>query len=83
MPPCRAKLSAALTQWVQTDFETRLENPAQQFGTEQMMRFLGSSSVIGLPGLITESSTKIDRTSANLDRPPQEPVDREPRASPY
>jgi hypothetical protein len=59
----KAKLSAALTQWVQTDFETRLENPAQQFGTEQMMRFLGSSSVIGLPALITEASTKIDRIS--------------------
>jgi hypothetical protein len=59
----KAKLSAALTQWVQTDFETRLENPAQQFGTEQMMRFLGSSSVTGLPGLITESSTKVDRIS--------------------
>ncbi len=57
----KAKLSAALTQWVQTDFETRLENPAQQFGTEQMMRFLGSSSVTGLPALITESSTKVDR----------------------
>ena len=51
----------ALTEWVQKDFELRLENPAQQFGIEQMMRFLGSSSVRGLPLLITESSTKIDR----------------------
>ena len=59
----KAKLSAALTQWVQTDFDTRLENPAQQFGTEQMMRFLGSGSVTGLPTLISESSTKIDRIS--------------------
>jgi hypothetical protein len=60
----KAKLSAALTQWVQTDFETRLENPAQQFGAEQMMRLLGSSSVTGLPALITESSTKVDRISS-------------------
>jgi hypothetical protein len=59
----KARLIAALTHWVQTDFEMRLENPAQQFGIEQMMRFLGSVSVHDLPGLITESSTKIDRIS--------------------
>jgi hypothetical protein len=57
----KAALAAALTDWVQKDFEVRLENPAQQFGIEQMMRFLGSSSVKGLPLLITETSTKIDR----------------------
>jgi hypothetical protein len=57
----KTRLLAALTHWVQTDFETRLENPAQQFGIEQMMRFLGSASVHDLPGLITESSSKIDR----------------------
>jgi hypothetical protein len=57
----KARLVAALTHWVQTDFETRLENPAQQFGIEQMMRFLGSASVHDLPGLIGETSTKIDR----------------------
>jgi len=57
----KARLVAALTHWVQTDFETRLENPAQQFGIEQMMRFLGSGSVRELPSLITESSTRIDR----------------------
>jgi hypothetical protein len=57
----KADLMSALTQWSQTDFETRLDNPSQQFGIEQMMRFLGSSSVKGLPALITESSTKIDR----------------------
>jgi hypothetical protein len=59
----KARLMAALTRWVQTDFETRLENPAQQFGIEQMIRFLGSASVKELPSLITESSTKIDRIS--------------------
>jgi hypothetical protein len=59
----KARLVAALTHWVQTDFEMRLENPAQQFGIEQMMRFLGSASVRELPSLINESSTKIDRIS--------------------
>jgi hypothetical protein len=57
----KSSLSSALTDWVQKDFEVRLENPAQQFGIEQMMRFLGSSSVRGLPLLVTETSTKIDR----------------------
>jgi len=57
----KAALSAALTQWAQADFETRLENPSQQFGIEQIMRFLGPSSVKGLPALITEQSTKVDR----------------------
>ena len=57
----KAALMSALTRWVQTDFETRLENPAQQFGIEQMIRFLGSASVRELPSLITESSSKIDR----------------------
>jgi len=54
-------LGAALTQWCQADFETRLENPSQQFGIEQIMRFLGPNSVRGLPTLITEQSTKVDR----------------------
>jgi hypothetical protein len=57
----KAQITAAISQWVQTDFDTRLENPAQQYGVEQMMRFLGAPSVKGLPALITESSTKIDR----------------------
>ena len=57
----KTQLVAALTQWAQTDFEVRLENPAQQYGIEQMMRFLGAPAVRGLPALVTESSTKIDR----------------------
>ena len=51
----------ALTQWVQTDFEARIDNGAQQFGVEQIMRFLGSPSVKQLPSVITDGSTKIDR----------------------
>ena len=57
----KADLSAALTQWVQTDFETRIDNTAQQFGVEQIMRFLGAPSVKALPGTINEASTKVDR----------------------
>jgi hypothetical protein len=57
----KARLGAALTQWCQADFETRLENPSQQFGIEQIMRFLGPNAVRGLPALITEQSNKVDR----------------------
>jgi hypothetical protein len=57
----KAELGAALTQWVQADFETRIDNSSQQFGVEQVMRFLGSPSVRALPVTITETSTKVDR----------------------
>jgi hypothetical protein len=60
----KASLVAALTQWVQTDFEARIDNSAQQFGVEQIMRFIGSSSVKALPSSITETGTKVDRACA-------------------
>jgi hypothetical protein len=57
----KSDLVVALTQWVQADFETRIDNGAQQFGVEQIMRFIGAPSVKQLPSAITEGSTKIDR----------------------
>jgi hypothetical protein len=60
----KSDLTGALTQWVQTDFETRIDNTAQQYGVEQIMRFLGASTVKALPGTINESSTKTDRACA-------------------
>jgi hypothetical protein len=60
----KASLIAALAQWVQTDFEARIDNTTQQFGVEQIMRFIGATSVKTLPGVITESSTKVDRACA-------------------
>jgi hypothetical protein len=57
----KADLSQALTQWVQTDFETRIDNSSQQFGVEQIMRFLGAPAVKALPSTIVESSNKVDR----------------------
>jgi len=57
----KAELGAALTQWVQTDFETRIDNSSQQFGVEQIMRFLGAPAVKTLPGIINEASSKVDR----------------------
>jgi hypothetical protein len=57
----KADLVAALTQWVQTDFEARIDNGSQQFGVEQIMRFIGSPSVKQLPSVINEGSAKVDR----------------------
>jgi hypothetical protein len=59
----KADLTAALTQWVQASFEARIDNSTQQFGVEQIMRFLGPSSVKTLPSTITEASTKNDKAS--------------------
>jgi hypothetical protein len=63
-PKAKEELVAALNQWVQTDFENRIENSAQQYGVEQIMRFLGAGSVRSLPGLINENSTKVDKMAS-------------------
>ncbi|HEY5146791.1 MAG TPA: hypothetical protein VII82_08480 [Polyangiaceae bacterium] len=60
----KASLMGALTQWVQTDFEDRIDNSTQQFGVEQIMRFIGAPSVKTLPNSITETSPKVDRACA-------------------
>ena len=57
-------LGAALTQWVQTTFDLRIENRSQQYGLEQVMRQLGTASVRALPSYMKEDSTKIDRLSS-------------------
>jgi hypothetical protein len=57
----KSDLIASLTQWVQTSFEARVDNSSQQFGVEQIMRFLGAPSVKTLPSTITEASTKNDK----------------------
>jgi hypothetical protein len=57
----KASLIAALTQWVQTDFENRIDNSGQQFGVEQIMRFIGAPSVKTIPSSINETSSKVDR----------------------
>ena len=57
----KSALVAALTKWVQTDFEVRVDTSSQQFGVEQIMRFLGAPSVKSLPGTINQESTKNDK----------------------
>ena len=61
----RTDLRAALTKWASTGFEDRIESGSQQFGLEQMMRFLGPESVKTLPGIINENAARLDRV-ANL-----------------
>jgi hypothetical protein len=60
----KADLTAALIQWGQTDFEDRIDNSAQAYGVEQMMRFFGAPAVRNLPPLMTEQSTKVDRMAS-------------------
>ncbi len=60
----KGDLVAALSDWVQTGFEERIDNSTQQFGLEQIMRFIGAPSVKRLPSVIGESSTKVDRACA-------------------
>lgn len=60
----KASLHDALIQWAQTGFEDRIENGSQQYGLEQMMRVLGPESVKVLPGLVSESTARIDRIAS-------------------
>ncbi len=57
----KSDFMAALTQWVQTDFEDRIENSSQQFGVEQIMRFIGPASVKQLPAVLVEGNTQLDK----------------------
>ena len=70
----RADLKAALTKWASTGFEDRIENGAQQFGLEQMMRYLGPESVKALPGLINENVGRIDRVAGLVNDVGDEPT---------
>ena len=60
----RKKVTDALIDWLEHDFERRLDNTSQMFGLEQMVRALGSPAVKGFPALITTDSTKFDRIAS-------------------
>jgi hypothetical protein len=60
----KTELRAALVKWVQTGFEDRIENGSQQFGVEQMMRYLGPESAEKLPSIINENASRLDRIAA-------------------
>lgn len=63
----RKQLTEALISWVQVGFEDRLENSSQQFSVEQMMRYLGPTSVRTLPSLITEKASRLDRLAGLIN----------------
>jgi hypothetical protein len=62
----KATLRAALLSWVQSNFEARIDNSAQQFGVEQVMRhpLFGAAAVKPLAQLIREDGAKNDRVVA-------------------
>lgn len=60
-------LKAALIKWAQTGFEDRIENGSQQFGLEQMMKYLGAESVRALPGIINENAARLDRIASLIN----------------
>jgi hypothetical protein len=70
----RKQLSEALIDWLQHDFERRLDNSSQMFGMEQMMRSLGSPAARGMPALITPESTKFDRIAAMVSELGDQPT---------
>jgi hypothetical protein len=59
----KANLRAALTEWAMADFERRLENRTQTYGMEQLLRYLGPESVVGLPKLIHRDSRNLEKMS--------------------
>lgn len=59
--PERAELVKALITWLNTDFQDRIENSSQQYGVEQIMRTLGADAAKGLPDLVKEETTRVDR----------------------
>lgn len=63
----KTDLKAALTHWAQTGFEDRIENGSQQFGLEQMMRYLGHDSVKTLPSIINENANRLDRIAGLIN----------------
>ena len=60
-PDSKAKLEAALATWVQSGFQDRIENSSQQYGVEQMLRYLGPKAAKSLPDLIKDDTSRVDR----------------------
>ena len=60
----KSDLNDALLAWVQTDFEARIDNSAQEFPADKVMSYLGKDSVSKLPSLVSETSEKVARVAA-------------------
>ncbi len=62
----KSTLRGAVLLWIQSNFEARIDNTAQQFGVEQMMRhpLFGAAAVKPLAQLVREDGAKNDRVVA-------------------
>src|SRR4029079_1862679 len=67
-------LGSARMRWPWVALEDPIENGSQQFGLEQMMRFLGPESVKSLPGIINENAARLDRVAALINDVGDEPT---------
>ncbi len=57
----KSSLKKALGEWAMADFENRIESRAQQYSTDQLLRSLGSDSIVGLPPLMTRETRRLDK----------------------
>ncbi len=57
----RTSLKTALVEWAMADFEIRLENRTQKYGMEQLLKYIGSDSIVGLPKLMTRDARNLDK----------------------
>lgn len=72
----KQKLSAALINWMASDFDHRFDNASQMSGIEQVVRFLGAPAAKPLPKLIVTDARKLQDLakliSENGDQPTKE-----------
>ncbi len=59
----RRQLEVALTQWAMADFERRLNDRAQAYGMEQLLRHIGPVSVKQLPSKMVKNSRSLKQIS--------------------
>lgn len=59
--PLKQQLKTALIEWAMADFEHRLDNRSQAFGMEQLLRYIGSPALVGLPKLMTRDAKRLDQ----------------------
>jgi len=57
----KTSLKKALGGWAMADFENRIESRAQQYATDQLLRYLGADSITGLPALMTRDTKRLDK----------------------
>jgi HEAT repeat protein len=57
----KTSLKSALGEWAMADFENRIENRNQQYSTDQLLRYLGPTSITGVPKLMTRDTKRLDK----------------------